>query len=242
MRQLGWIVIQNHSGQQYPISVDDIDEFLVRWPSSLDLMGRGTLVEAVGRDLGSNVIEVGHIDHFEGADRSLVAPTYNSLLPNNVVVTTVDPGFNRFMNAWDYGGQRMLYGWAYPVSPGNNGIPARAPRRRHGDAGRPSPVAHPGTTSQQSCRVRRGIHDQPGDPGFDEPRPQGGLRLHAAARNQAEGADCLAACPLQNGAVLSVRPRIVKGRSGSRGPFTLGIAVVGLHRRAGLGLVVVTVR
>ena len=120
-----WIVIQNHSGQQYPISVDDIGEFLVRWPSSVEGMGPGTVVEAVGRDLGSNVVEASHIDHFEGTDRTLVAPTYNSLLPNNNVVTTVDPGFNRFMNAWDYGGQRMLYGWAYPVSPGINGIPAR---------------------------------------------------------------------------------------------------------------------
>jgi len=120
-----WIVIQNHAGQQYPISVDDIGEFLVRWPSSLDNMGGATVVEAVGRDLGSNVVEAGHINLFEGTDRSLVAPTYNSVLPNNNLVTTVDPGFNRFMNAWDYGGQRMLYGWAYPVSPGIQGIPAR---------------------------------------------------------------------------------------------------------------------
>src|SRR5713226_2051509 len=34
-----WIVIQNHSGQQYPISVDDIGEFLVRWPSSVERLG-----------------------------------------------------------------------------------------------------------------------------------------------------------------------------------------------------------
>src|SRR5271168_2349924 len=31
-----WIVIQNHSGQQYPISTDDIGEFLVRWPANLE--------------------------------------------------------------------------------------------------------------------------------------------------------------------------------------------------------------
>jgi hypothetical protein len=65
------------------------------------------------------------VDVFEGADRTLVAPTYNSLLPNNAVVTTIDPGFNRFMNAWDYGGQNLLYGWAYPVSPMMLGIPSR---------------------------------------------------------------------------------------------------------------------
>ncbi len=67
-----WIVIQNHSGQQYPISVDDIGEFLVRWPSSLDSLGPQSVVEAVGRDAGSNMVEVSHVDVFEGADRNLV--------------------------------------------------------------------------------------------------------------------------------------------------------------------------
>jgi hypothetical protein len=119
-----WLVVQNHSGQQYPISVDSIGEFLIRWPYSLDAMGNRSVVEAVGRDLGSNLVETDHIDVFEGPDRNLVSPTVQSLLPNNMVVTTVDPGFNRFMNAWDYAGQNMLYGWAYPVRPGLQGIPA----------------------------------------------------------------------------------------------------------------------
>jgi hypothetical protein len=30
-----WIVIQNHSGQQYPIAADDVGEFLIRWPTSV---------------------------------------------------------------------------------------------------------------------------------------------------------------------------------------------------------------
>ena len=135
-----WIVIQNHSGQQYPISVDDIGEFLVRWPSSVDRLGAQSVVEAVGQDLGSNVVQVGHIDVFEGPDRTLVAPTYNSLLPNNAVVTTIDPGFNRFMNAWDYGGQSMLYGWAYPVRPGNRRHSGTSPRRRHRHSAGSAPV------------------------------------------------------------------------------------------------------
>jgi hypothetical protein len=120
-----WIVIQNHSGQQFPISIEDVGEFLVRWPSSVDALGPETMVEAVGPDLGSNTVQTSHIDVFEGEDRTLVAPTYNQLLPNNSVVTTLDPGFNRLMNAWDYGGQMQLYGWAYPVSPGITGIPNR---------------------------------------------------------------------------------------------------------------------
>jgi hypothetical protein len=120
-----WLVIQNHAGQQFPIAIDDIGEFLVRWPSGLDLLGAQSLVEVVGRDLGSNVVETAHVDVFEGADRSLVAPTFNSMLPNNALVTAVDPTFERFMNAWDYVGQTMLYGWAYPVPPGIYAIPTR---------------------------------------------------------------------------------------------------------------------
>jgi hypothetical protein len=120
-----WIVIQNHSGQQYPIAAEDVGEFLVRWPSSVENLGPQSMVEAVGRDAGSNVVEVEHVDVFEGSDRTLVAPTYNSLLPNNAVVTTVDPGFNRFMNAWDYGGQNQLYGWAYPTGLVGSDIPIR---------------------------------------------------------------------------------------------------------------------
>ena len=120
-----WIVIQNHAGQQFPIAIEDITEFLIRWPSSLDALGPGSLVEAIGPNVGSNTIRTDHIDVFEGTDRTLVSPTYNDRLPNNMVVTTLDPGFNRFMNAFDVAGQNMLYGWAYPVAPGLTGIPSR---------------------------------------------------------------------------------------------------------------------
>lgn len=120
-----WIVLQNHAGQQFPIAVDDIQEFLIRWPSRVDLISNEALVEAIGFSPGSNVIRTNHVDYFEGADRNLVAPTYAEVLPNNMAVTTIDPGFNRFMNAWDYGGQNLLYGWAYPIPPGITGNPAR---------------------------------------------------------------------------------------------------------------------
>jgi hypothetical protein len=120
-----WIVIQNHMGQQYPIAVDDMGEFLVRWPLTLDALTVQSIVEAMGPDNGNNVLQTDHIDVFEGGDRTLVAPTYNSVLPNNSLVTTIDPGFNRYMSAWDYGGQNLLYGWAYPVNTGVLGIPSR---------------------------------------------------------------------------------------------------------------------
>jgi hypothetical protein len=120
-----WIVIQNHSGQQFPIAADDVGEFLIRWPSGVESLGPQSVVEAVGRDIGSNFVEVTHVDVFEGSDRDLVVPTYNNLLPNNSLVTAVDPGFNRFMNAWDYAGQNQLYGWAYPTPMAGAGIPIR---------------------------------------------------------------------------------------------------------------------
>ncbi len=120
-----WIVVQNHSGQQFPIAIDDIQEFLIRWPTSMNDLNGQSLVEAVGQDAGSNVVRVNHVDVFNGSNRTLVAPTYNSILPNNMIVTTLDPGFNRYMNPWDYAGQNMLYGWAYPVPANLIGIPSR---------------------------------------------------------------------------------------------------------------------
>ena len=125
MANAKWMVVQNHQGQQFPISTDAVAQFLIRWPSSFNALTPDTVVEAIGQDMGSNVLRTDHVDVFEGADRSLVAPTYTSLLPNNRVVTTIDPGFNRFMNGFDIGSQNLLYGWAYPTDPGILGIPAR---------------------------------------------------------------------------------------------------------------------
>ncbi len=164
-----WIVIQNHSGQQYPISIEDIGEFLVRWPSSVDDLTANSWIEAVGPDLGSNILQTSHIDVFEGSDRTLVAPTYNRLLPNNSVVTTLDPGFNRLMNAWDYGGQLQLYGWAYPVSPGITRNTQSAPCRRQRREPRSAPR---GPARRQLRRGHPGrcgpVHRQPGDPRVDQ--------------------------------------------------------------------------
>ena len=122
-----WMVVQNHQGQQFPIAMDAIGQFLIRWPTTLDALTNQSVIEAIGQDFGSNTLRTDHIDVFEGSDRSLVNPTFASLLPNNRLVTTVDPGFNRFMNGFDIGAQNLLYGWAYPVSQDQlvNGIPQR---------------------------------------------------------------------------------------------------------------------
>lgn len=125
MANARWVVVQNHQGQQFPIAADAIGQFLIRWPTTFADLGPESVIEAIGQDIGSNTLQTEHVDVFEGADRSLVAPTYTSLLANNRAVTTLDPTFNRFMNAFDIGSQNLLYGWAYPTAPGMLGIPAR---------------------------------------------------------------------------------------------------------------------
>jgi hypothetical protein len=127
MANTKWIVVQNNDRQQFPIKVDSahIRQFLVRWPTSPAALTPNSLVEAIGMDLGNNVIQTEHVDVFEGSDQMLVSPTYRSLLPNNQVVTTIDPTYYRFMNAFDIAGQAYLHGWVYPVPAGQYGIPAR---------------------------------------------------------------------------------------------------------------------
>ena len=83
-------------------------------PASLDLIAPGTVVEALGQDVGQNTLRTDHIDLFEGTDRTLVQPTFVSILPDNRVVA-IDPGFDRFLNGFNIGAQSLLYGWAYPV-------------------------------------------------------------------------------------------------------------------------------
>ncbi len=43
-----WMVVQNHAGQQFPIAFEDIQEFLVRWPSAIEEISPQALIEAVG--------------------------------------------------------------------------------------------------------------------------------------------------------------------------------------------------
>jgi len=125
MANARWLVVQNHNGQQFPVRVDHIAQFLVRWPIDARDLTNNSVIEAVGMDQGSNILRTDHVDVFEEDDRQLVSPTYRSILPNNRVVTTIDPTFNRMMNAFDIEGQAYLYGWAYPISPANLPIGGR---------------------------------------------------------------------------------------------------------------------
>lgn len=119
-----WIVVQNHQGQQFPIAAESVNQFLVRWPTSFNALTTQSWVEATGNDIGSMTLTTGHVDVYEGTDRSLVNPVYRSVLPFNRPVTVIDPTYQRMMNAWDIAAQNTLYGWAYPINPGGNGIPS----------------------------------------------------------------------------------------------------------------------
>lgn len=120
-----WLVIQNHEGQQFPVAWDSVQQYLVRWPTQASALTNNSLVEAVGLDVGSNTIQTDHIDVYEGTDQTLVTPTIRSLLPANREVTVIDPTFQRLMNGFEIANQNTLYGWAYPIDPGTNGIPGQ---------------------------------------------------------------------------------------------------------------------
>src|SRR5262249_44134738 len=97
--------------------------------SSVDAMGNQSLVEALGRRLGNNIVQTEHIDVFEGADQSLVSPTYNTIFNNDAMTGIIDPSFNQYYSPWHFGGGlNMLYGWAYPTGAG---LTADIPTRIH---------------------------------------------------------------------------------------------------------------
>jgi hypothetical protein len=118
-----WIVVQNHEGQQFPIAAESINQFLVRWPTSFNALTTQSWIEATGIDVGSMTLRTTHVDVYEGTDRSLVQPVYRSVLAFNRPVTVIDPTYQRMMNTFDIAAQITLYGWAYPINPGDNGIP-----------------------------------------------------------------------------------------------------------------------
>ena len=92
-----WLVIQNEQGQQFPIAVDSIRQFLVRWPSSFDQLTPQSLVEVNGYGMQNNTMAASHIDVYEDDARSLVTPTYQS-----------SHGFNRTITGFDIDQMREM--------------------------------------------------------------------------------------------------------------------------------------
>jgi hypothetical protein len=86
-----WVVIQNQQGQQFPISFNEVQTFLIRWPTQLEDVAAGSLVEATGVDLATNQIQTDHVDVFEGTANKLgVVPTLQTIVGGNRVMTAFD--------------------------------------------------------------------------------------------------------------------------------------------------------
>lgn len=119
MADARWIVVQNNAGQQFPIRYDRVNQFLVRWPTDMSNLTPASLVEGTGPTPGNNVVQTDHVDVYEPPDQDLVVPTYRTLLPNNAVMSPMDPVYNMVVNSWDMRAQAYLYGWIYPVALAN---------------------------------------------------------------------------------------------------------------------------
>ena len=120
-----WLVVQNHEGQQFPIAMDAVNQFLIRWPTKFQQLGPEYRVEAIGFAAGNNTVRTDHVDVFAGGDRSLVGPTYVQLQPGTRPPTAIDPTFINFIGGLEIGPQNLLYGWSYPITPGLFGLQTR---------------------------------------------------------------------------------------------------------------------
>lgn len=108
-----WLVIQNQKGQQFPVSLEAIGDFVIRWPIDPSQITAGALLEVTGLDMASLGVKTDHVDVFEGNARRMVTPMVQHLM-----------GYNRQPTALD-----MLnvgvYGYGIPMLPGEEQIPNR---------------------------------------------------------------------------------------------------------------------
>jgi hypothetical protein len=105
-----WVVIQNAQGQQFPVAFEAIKQFVVRWPTRLDIVAPDALVEATGIDLGTNSLSTDHVDVYEGTARTLVSPAIFNLSGANRVLTPIDAN------------QSPVYGQFFPFAPFEGGM------------------------------------------------------------------------------------------------------------------------
>jgi len=108
-----WLVVQNQAGQQLPIAADRIRQFLVRWPSSADLLTANSAVEVTGPEGPGNSVIADHIDHYEADAQNLVSPTVQTLFGNNLTLSPFDLA------------QKNSFGAEYFLTPDQYNIPSR---------------------------------------------------------------------------------------------------------------------
>lgn len=95
-----WLVLENANGQQFPVSFNAIELFVIRWPATPMMAGPATLAEVTGLDLFNGGVLAGHVDLYDGSARALVSPTSLVLVGFNRVLTPTNPfqmnGFGQF--------------------------------------------------------------------------------------------------------------------------------------------------
>jgi hypothetical protein len=110
-----WLVLENEDGQQFPVAFDQVNLFVMRWPTSAERIAPDDLLEVTGWDRGTNQIQTDHIDVFHGAARSLVTPTYQPII-----------GYGRVVTRFDIEQQNTLgINLHYRLLPGEERIPPR---------------------------------------------------------------------------------------------------------------------
>lgn len=110
-----WLVLEDEQGRQFPVNVDAIQLFMMRWPTSLERIGADALIEVTGLNLGSNQVQADHLDVFTGSARNLVVPTVQHIIGLGRVLTPFD--FER-MNTFGIN-------WQYNLMPGEEQLPRR---------------------------------------------------------------------------------------------------------------------
>jgi len=119
-----WLVIQNQKGQQFPVAIDKIGLFLIRWPTKIDEVDEGTMIEANGQELGTTEVLTDHIDVFAGTAAELVRPgfasqsTFSAMANNFQIQTNLQ--FNLFQPFYGVGSAPIVtgeMGWARVAAP-----------------------------------------------------------------------------------------------------------------------------
>jgi hypothetical protein len=108
-----WVVLQNQMGQQFPVSLDSVELFVMRWPTSLPEISPNALIEATGVEVNANQIRTDHMDVFDGIERRFVMPTVEQVV-----------GFNRVVTAFDLD-MMNTYGIRFPLLPIEEQMPTR---------------------------------------------------------------------------------------------------------------------
>ena len=93
-----WMVVQNESGQQFPIGSDRVRQFLIRWPLPVSMITPRSMLEVTGTNDGSNFLITDHLDVYENDAQSLVSPTVNNLFGDYEALT-----YGNFQTLSSYG-------------------------------------------------------------------------------------------------------------------------------------------